>query len=138
MNEDISRDEDPGNDGFTLVQCGRRHSRFNKQNRANGKKSIIGGSGQNINNSGVRGVEKLIDVFVGRVDVSSNVELLESFIKDNFNVSPVNIELLNTRSTDFKCYKIKVKLEERNSLFNPSLWPIGVVIDKYYNKSNRS
>ena len=130
MNEDISRDEDPGNDGFTLVQRGRRHSRFNKQNRANGKKSIIRDLGQNINNSGVRGVEKLIDVFVGRVDVSSNVELLESFIKDNFNVSPVNIELLNTRSTDFKYYKIKVKLEERNSLFNPSLWPIRVVIDK--------
>ena len=133
VKETTIHEDDSGNDGWTLVQREKRNN-YKKSNR---KTSIIRGSGQNFSNNILKGVDKLVDIYVGRINIVTDIDVISSFIKDNFEVTPINVELLDIKSTDYKCYKVKIKLNERNLLFNPSLWPVGVVIDKFYNKSFR-
>ena len=91
---------------------------------------------QKCNNNSLKGVDKLVDIYAGPVYLNTNVQIINSFIKDNFNISPVITELLKMKSNEFKSYK--VKLNERDSIFDPSLWPNGVVINKHYNKHYRN
>ena len=133
-------DEHDIDNGWTLVQRSKRNSKPKNNNSKYKSDSIklIRGSGQKCNNNLLKGVDKLVDIYVGRVELNTNEEVINSFIKDNFNISPVITELLKIKSDEFKSYKVKVKLSERDSLFDPSLWPNGVVINKYYNKHYRN
>ena len=121
-------------DGWKLFQCSKRNSKP-KNNYSKYKKNsikLIRGSGQKFNNNSIKGVDKLVDICVCRVDLNTNIEVINFFIEDNFNISPVITELLKVKYNELKSYKIKIKLNERDSLFDPFLWPNVVVINKYY------
>ena len=42
-----------------------------------------------------------------------------------------NIEKIKLVTDEYKAYKITVSLDEREKLFNPELWPEGIVVDKF-------
>ena len=84
----------------------------------------------------LKAVKRTGDVFVGRVETSVSVEDMTEYIKDNFEVNPLGVELLKIKTDRYVAFKITLNLSERDKLFNSDLWPEDLIVDKFY--SNRS
>lgn len=110
---------------------------INRRRKAQrGKNKGVRGTGKGIGGQ-VRAVRRTADVFLGRVDHSVTENDIKEHIKDNFDISVLNIEKIEIKSTSFNAFKIAVLLSERDSLFNSDKWPEDMVVDKFYsNKPN--
>ena len=60
------------------------------------------------------------------------------YIRENFNITVVNIAQLEIRSDNFIAFKVTVKALERDKLFNAELWPEDLIVDKFYNKTKKT
>ena len=85
--------------------------------------------------SSFKAVKRTVDVFLGRVDKDTTIEVIQNYVKDTFNVVCLNIEKLNIKTDLYNAFKITVSLTDRETLFNSDLWPEGVIISKFYNRS---
>ena len=90
-----------------------------------------------ITNAQFKSSNKSVNVFIGNVDTSIPIKVIKKYITENFNISIIGSEKLQIKIQSFICYKITINLNDRDALFNSSLWPTGIVIDKFYSK-NRS
>ena len=123
---DISLQDD--NDNWTLVDSNR--------GRRTNRNGITGVRGLNGNgNLNFKAATRLIDVFVGRVDNDVSCEDLENYIHDVCGVQASSVSNLIIRTDEYKAFKVTVKFTEREKLFNPELWPEGIIIDRFYSRS---
>ena len=77
---------------------------------------------------------RYVDIFVGRVDNVVTIDELRNYIYDIFEVQVAAVINLTIRAEEHKAY-MTVKLSEREKLFNAELWPEGIIVNRYYNKS---
>ena len=118
------------NDNWTLVDSNRGRRRRTNRNGITGVRGLNGNGNLNL-----KAVTRLIDVFVGRVDNDVSCEDLENYIYDVCGVQASNVSNLIIRTDEYKAFKVTVKFTEREKLFNPELWPEGIIIDKFYSRS---
>ena len=83
----------------------------------------------------LRGVKRTADVFLGRMYNDVSVEEIKEYIKGNIAVDVQNIVELEIVTDRYKAYKVTVFADEREKFFDPDLWPEGIIVDKYYNRS---
>ena len=86
----------------------------------------------------MKAVSRSVDVFIGRVSTEVDSECLKTYIIDVCKVQPFMVSELKIRAEGFKAFKVCIKLANRETLFNPELWPEDTVVDKFYNRSKRS
>lgn len=89
----------------------------------------IAGSG--VFDSGLSGVEKIVDLFVGGCSLQSTTIIIEDHCK-SLDVNPSKVEELKTKSEWYKAFKISVNLSQREKLIDPKSWPVGVYVRKFF------
>ena len=86
----------------------------------------------------LKAAARTADVFVGRVDKVVDAEEIKSYVESNFGIQTVSLMKLNIRSEIFNAFKITVKSNDRDKLFNAELWPEDIVVNKFYNRFRTS
>ena len=114
--------------GWNLVENKRKRLRNKKNN------SIVTGSKKSSNGI-FKGINKTVDVFIGRVDNDATVNDLKAYIEDNFKIKLIDIHQLIIKSDLYRCFRVKVNLVDRDALFNSEMWPEGIHVNKYYRRS---
>ena len=109
-------------------------SRRNRRNANFKQKLFVTGVRKDASGT-FKSVEKVVDVFIGRVHTSVDSDSISSYITENFDVNCSQIEKLNTRADDYNCFKVSVNINDRDKLFKPDLWPEGIVINKFFTRS---
>ena len=142
----LRKESEDDEDGWTLVDNSRKKKKmfeqengittYKKTDTKNRKYSRLTGQRQ-VTDAQFKSSNKTVDVFIGNVDTSIPIEVIEKYVAENFNISIIGTEKLQTKTQSYNCYKITINLNDRETLFNSSLWPTGIVIDKFYSK-NRS
>ena len=65
-----------------------------------------------------KAVRRTADVFLGRVDKDTTIEVIQNYVKDTFGVVCLNIQKLEIKTDLYNAFKITVLLSDRDLLFN--------------------
>ena len=107
---------------------------INLKNRKRESKFIRG----SLNNSGqFKSGESTLDLFIGNVNIDTEINDITDFILKQTKINCVNIEKLEVKSKLYNCFKITVKANDRDILLNGNYWPCGVRVKKYFIKRNK-
>ena len=58
-----------------------------------------------------------------------------NFLKNNHNIS-ADCSKIETKATAYKCFKVSFNVFQNINFHDPALWPVGVAVGKYHNRSN--
>ena len=117
---------------WTVVERKRRsYKNKNNVNKENSRTSLITGS-KKITENSLKGIAKTVDVFIGRVDVSSTPVEIRKYIESTFNIKVINTEQLSINNNSYNCFKVNVQIQDREKLFDSNMWPEGVIVNKFY------
>ena len=83
-----------------------------------------------------KSVEKMVDIFLTNVDKLATTDDIEKYILDNFNIQVIEVNKLDIKTNVYNCFKIKINLNDREKLFDASLWPSGIIVNKFYSRRN--
>ena len=81
--------------------------------------------------SGVRGAPRTRDMFISRVEKDTTDDQLRTWISEQ-NVNIMKFELLSHEDAIYKSFKLTVPVTDFTKLYEPSLWPVGVSIARYF------
>ena len=87
--------------------------------------------GTRTSSSGLSGVERIFDLFVGGCNCDTTVDDIKNYCK-NMQVNLKKVEILQTKSDWYRAFKISMLQSEREKLMKPDSWPQGVFVRKYY------
>ena len=87
--------------------------------------------GSRTSSTGLSGVERVFDLFIGGCNCETNVEDIKSYCND-LGVDLKKVEILQTKSEWYRAFKISVFLSDRDRLMSPETWPKGIFIRKFY------
>lgn len=85
----------------------------------------------------LRAVKRTADVFLGRIDNEVSSDDIKQYVSENFEVTLSDIKELSIKTDQYKAFKLSMSLGEREKVFNSELWPEGVIIDKFYNRTRK-
>ena len=122
-------------DGWMLQLGGRSGGRNDNDKKV--RTTGVKGSGRNAGGT-LRAASRSVDVFIGRVSSDVDCDGINDYIKEIFGVQTLSINEIGIRATDYKAFKVGVKLTDRDKLFDADLWPEDIIVDKFYNKSRRN
>ena len=86
--------------------------------------------------NGLRGANRVVDVFVGGCDKQCNSNDIESYCKD-IDISPRKCESLNSKSIWYNSFKISIDFENLDTILSANFWPKGVFVRRFYNARTR-
>ena len=107
-------------DGFQLVQ--------NKKRRPSDR---IIGSRKSSGDGVMKSAPKIVDLYVGNVNLGVTEEIVTRYVKDETDVSINKCTALKTRNPNYTSFKISVSLKDRDTLLSPDVWPEGVICRKF-------
>lgn len=108
-------------DGYQLVQ---------KKNR---KRNDIIGLKKGSNGETLRSAKKTVDIYVGNCDLNVTIESLSEYILNEMNVKIDNCEMLISRNTRSRSFKVTMSLTDRDKLLSPEVWPEDIICRKFFN-----
>ena len=111
-----------------------RKKRYLNRRRRDDSTNYITGSKQDSSDN-LKGINKTVDIYIGRVDISSTPEVIKSYIKTNFDVSVLNAEKIVTKTDKYNSFKVTIDLKNREALFKHDMWPENIIINKFYNRN---
>lgn len=88
-------------------------------------------AGTRRNPTGLSGVEKIYDLFVGGCNRETTINDISDYCK-NLGVELKKVELMQTKSEWYSAFKISMKQSERDTLMSADSWPQGVFVRKFY------
>ena len=94
-----------------------RVNNFHQQENSGRLRGIRKGSGR----SSFKAVKRTVDVFVGRFDEYTTTEIIHDYVKDNFSVNCVKIEIFKIKTELYNAFKITVSLVDWDLLLNGNL-----------------
>ena len=103
-----------------------------KNRKGKSSKGIIRGTLANA--SSVMAAVRTTDLFTSWWRPNMTSEEVQNFLKNSHSIS-AECKEIPTRAIKYKCFKIRVKLTADIDLFNPDLWPAGVTVSKFHNRS---
>ena len=131
MNSNLEIEDGDNDNCWTLVDCRRRNS---IKTRPKFSKSITGV--KNSPNNKFKSASRTLDLYVGRVDNDVVDDDIITYVVNNFKINPIKIEQLQIRATNYAAFKLTINSNDRDSLLCPDKWPVGIIVNKYYNKNN--
>lgn len=81
-----------------------------------------------------KAAQRIMDVFVGRVDNSVSEDDVKDYIKNIFNVDVKYVKKLIIKSDIYAAYKVGVSQSDREMLFDAERWPEGIIVNKFYGR----
>lgn len=123
------------NNEWTLVKS-RNAIRRDRLNNNRNEKKVMGS--RKTEGGLFRAAVVTADVFVGRVDSNVTAENVDSYVRENFSINPVCVSRLDIRSNQYAAFKVNVRLNDRDKLFDESLWPQDIIVKKFYNRQKRN
>ena len=88
-------------------------------------------SGTRRNPTGLSGVERIFDLFVGGCNRETTINDISDYCK-SLGVELKKVELMQTKSEWYNAFKISMKQSERDMLMSADSWPQGVFVRKFY------
>ena len=79
----------------------------------------------------LKAIEKTADIFVGRVIKDGGKSNIKQYIKEVFDITVKKIEILKIKTDEYNAFKVTENLSDRDTIFNPDLWPEGLVINNF-------
>lgn len=131
-NNSLTPPDEENSDEWTLIES--RKKRYSHRRKRNDSNNYITGSKQDSTNN-LKGINKTVDIYIGRVDISSTPEILRSYIETNFEINVNNVDKIITKTDKFNSFKVNVELKNREVLFKHDMWPEGIIINKFYNRN---
>ena len=113
-------------DGFQLIQRNRKR-----------RENIIGSKKVN-DRHGIKSAPKIVDIYVGNIDVDVTVEAITEYVKSEIGVQLEKGEALLSRNPNYKSFKLSCNITDRSKLLSPEVWPEGIICRKYYNPRNNN
>ena len=86
------------------------------------------------NPSGVKAAVRSVALFTSWWSPNETCEGVKTFLKNSHNIT-AECEVILTRATKYKCFKISFQVTRDINLFDPLLWPLGVRVGKFYNRT---
>ena len=123
--------EEGDKDGWSLVD-----RRGKRRKKSTGNFGIKGS--RKDESCGLKAAVRRADVFVGRVDTDVTVNDIKEFIERTFTIEVFSVSKLDIFSDVHNAFKISVKANVRDKLFESDKWPEDIIVDKFYNKRNKS
>ena len=81
--------------------------------------------------NGFQSAIRVLDVFVGGCGLESDADQIKSYCV-SLGVDVKSCVHLDSRSEWSKSFKISVNLPDRDKLLDPTFWPSGVFVRKFY------
>lgn len=81
--------------------------------------------------TGFQSADRVLDVFVGGCGLESDAGQIKSHCESS-GINVKNCVNLDSRSEWSKSYKISVNLPDRDKLLDPTFWPSGIFVRKFY------
>ena len=133
-------------DSFTVVQARRKSPKIlaptspkpgRVDNHARGgfshdSKTVIIGTKRS---SFLKGVSAKSSLFITRLSPSTSSKDIESFVKENFNIT-IECQKLVTKYDSYASFKILLDTKYFDTLLNPSNWPEYVLVRKFFESKN--
>ena len=96
--------------------------------RRNGKKlsTVTGCKKSYVAN--FKGIGKSIDIFIGQAATNCSTNGIFDYIDNDIDVKAISVEQLSITTKDYNCFKVRINIKDRDKLFNPEMWPLGIVI----------
>lgn len=124
------------NSEWTVVKSRNERKRENSAQKRNYFRGITGS--RKTENITLKAATRFVDLFLGRVDREVTGDNIHEYVSNTFGVNIVDITKLEILSDKFSAFKITVRLQDREKLFQADLWPEDIVIDKFYNRVKKS
>ena len=115
------------------LQSGQRSSATGTKPRGNPQRkrnSTVFGSAP-AQQSGFQSADRVLDVFVGGCGLDSDSDQIKSYCV-SLGICVKNCVNLDSRSEWSKSFKISVNLPDRDKLLDPTFWPSGIFVRKFY------
>ena len=119
--EVTEQSENGDNNEWKIVERNRRR-RGNRELNVAGTRTSV---------TGLSGVERVFDLFVGGCNVDTCTEDIKDYCK-NLEVNLKKVEILETKSDWYRAFKISMLQSDREKLMMPDSWPQGVFVRKYF------
>jgi hypothetical protein len=104
-------------------------------NQARRKKTQIIGTNTLQNLNAAPEADKPFNVYIGRIDINESNDKVIKILKDlQLNVTEFS-ELPRVHSK-FKSFTFKIPSKQKYIIYNPTNWPIGIVVNKYTPSKN--
>ena len=118
--DSINTAVDTDEDGFQRVQKNKR--------KPSGR---VFGSKKSLGDGIMRSAPKLVDIYVGNVNLGVTDEIVAKYVRDETNMTIEKCTALNIRNPNYSSFKISVCLKDRETLLSPDVWPEGVICRKF-------
>ncbi|KAK3887456.1 hypothetical protein Pcinc_008458 [Petrolisthes cinctipes] len=131
-------------DGFTQVN--RKNKRFSKaspedrkrggdrEGQQKGRRPGSVRGTKSVHNSRFKGSARTADIYIGNVDLESDVEDVMQYVQDDLQIKVIGCSELVSQyaNRDWKSFKLTVDMNDRERLLQPDCWPESVNVRKYY------
>ena len=118
----VTEDADEDNSRWQVVSRQRR-----KKNGIHGSKKC---------DSGIRGVKRTMDIYIGRLDPSVSGDDLTTYIENDLGVNSVSCSCLSKLNAEIKSFKVTVNADDRDRLLDGRLWPENIIVRKFFSTRN--
>ena len=112
-------------------QLAGRKQRVDGQQQRDRRKPNVSGTRQQSASTGLTGVQRVLDLFVGGCDLSSTAIGITDYCK-SLDVVVKKIEELPTQCEWYKAYKISLFSCDREKMLEPSSWPQGIFVRTFF------
>ena len=76
------------------------------------------------------------DFFISRVDKSTNIDDISNYITNDIGFDLKEITLISHPESYFCSYKMSISSKDCDRIFDVNIWPEGVKVQRFYNRSN--
>ena len=118
----VTEDADEDNSRWQVVSRQRR-----KKNGIHGSKKC---------DSGIRGVKRTMDIYIGRLDPPVSGDDLTTYIENDLGVNLVSCSCLSKLNAEIKSFKVTVNADDGDKLLDGRLWPDNIIVRKFFSTRN--
>ena len=134
LSQDVSKSEMNSNtlnnvddtDGFILVEKKKRK-----------RKETVVGMKKNYANNVLRSARRIGDLYIGNCDLEVTPDTLSAYILAETGIEISACEMLETKSTVSRSFKVTLNMNDRKKLLNPDVWPEEILCRKFYKPRNQ-
>ena len=78
-----------------------------------------------------------MELFTNGWSIHETCHRVISFMKTKNNIN-VKCDVIETKATKYKCFKVSINILYDVDFFNPSFWPIGVAVGIFFNRTKKT
>ena len=86
--------------------------------------------GSNTQSLAITAIESRRHIFISRLSPSTTIDQLKAHLNNN-NIQLMDLEKIQTKSTDIAVFKLQVPFSEVGRVFDPTIWPKYTILRPY-------